>query len=45
MRNGGRRLNLVFGKEIKGRSWRDKRGVLGTEKRTFWKEDLGDFEC
>ena len=33
MRNGGLRLNLVFGKEIEGEILRDKREVLEREKR------------
>ena len=34
MRNGGLRLNLIFGKEMEGENLRDKREVLGeVEKR------------
>ena len=33
MRNGGLGLNLIFGKELKGESLRDKREVLRREKR------------
>ena len=35
MKNEGGRLNLVFGKRIKGESLKDKRKVLGRGKRTF----------
>ena len=31
MRNGGLRLNLVFGKEMEGESLRDKKEVLKRE--------------
>ena len=39
MRNGGLRLNLVFRKELKGESLRDKREILGREER-----GLGNLE-
>ena len=35
MENQRRILDLVFSKEIKGESLRDKREVLGREKGTF----------
>ena len=38
MRNEGERLNLVFGKRIKGEGGKDKRKVLGKRERNgdFW---------
>ena len=35
MGNQGVRLNLVFGKEIKGENQRDKRKILGKREGTF----------
>ena len=34
--NEGGRLNMVFGKEIKGGSLRDKRRSFGRERWDFW---------
>ena len=40
MENQGVRLNLIFGKEIKGEGGKDKRKVLGRrEKEDFWTFD------
>ena len=39
IRNGGLGLNLIFGKELKGESLRDKREILGREER-----GLGNLE-
>ena len=36
MENQGVRLNLVFGKEIKGEGGKYKRKVLGKREGTFW---------
>ena len=35
MGNEGRRLNLIFGKKIKGGSYRNKGEVLGREEGPF----------